>query len=207
MAEEIILWSNQQFQFIYLPDDIATGSSIMPQKRNPDGAELVRGQTSIIIGNLSSLLIILKGLPLAYSKDLQDDKKLVFNSFDSINLSLKVTSEIWSKIQFNKSNMQKAVDASNATSTDLANWFVKELNYTFREAYQQTGEIINYALKNNKQLQDLTLGELQKFNKNITASAKKGLTSSESLKNKKSFGGTSPQSTKKAIQLAIKKYL
>ena len=207
MAEEIIIWSNQQFNFIKLPDDVATGSSIMPQKRNPDGAELVRGNSSVVIGNLNSLLVILKGLPLAYSKDMQNDKKIVFNSYDEIILSLKVMNELWSKIKFNKINMKNAVDQSNSTATDLANWFVKELNLTFREAYQLTGKIVAYSNNNGKLLKDLSLNELKVFNKNISASAKKILSSAESIKNKTSFGGTSPQNTKKTIQYAIRKYL
>ena len=207
MAEEIIIWSNQQFNFIKLPDDVATGSSIMPQKRNPDGAELVRGNSSMVIGNLNSLLVILKGLPLAYSKDMQNDKKIVFNSYDEIILSLKVMNELWSKIKFNKINMKNAVDQSNSTATDLANWFVKELNLTFREAYQLTGKIVAYSNNNGKLLKDLSLNELKVFNKNISAAAKKILSSAESIKNKTSFGGTSPQNTKKTIQYAIRKYL
>ncbi len=207
MAEEIIIWSNQQFNFIKLPDDVATGSSIMPQKRNPDGAELVRGNSSVVIGNLNSLLVILKGLPLAYSKDMQNDKKIVFNSYVEIILSLKVMNELWSKIKFNKINMKNAVDQSNSTATDLANWFVKELNLTFREAYQLTGKIVAYSNNNGKLLKDLSLNELKVFNKNISAAAKKILSSAESIKNKTSFGGTSPQNTKKTIQYAIRKYL
>ena len=207
MAEEIILWANQQFNFIDLPDDLATGSSIMPQKKNPDGAELVRGQSSLIIGNLSTLLIVLKGLPLAYSKDLQNDKKIVFKSYDTTILSLKVMNEIWLKIKFNPTNMLNAVNQSNATSADLADWFVKELGFSFREAYLLTGKIVAYANKNNKKLKDLSLTELKTFNINISNSAKKVLSSVESIKNKTSFGGTSPQSVKKTIQYVIKKYL
>ena len=207
MAEEIILWANSQFHFIDLPDDLATGSSIMPQKKNPDGAELVRGQSSLIIGNLSSLLIILKGLPLAYSKDLQEDKKLVFKSYDTVILSLKVMNELWLKIKFNSKNMLEAVNKSNATASDLADWIVQELDLSFREAYLLTGKIIAYANNNNKKLKDLSLTELKTFNRNISNSAKKVLSSVESIKNKTSFGGTSPQSVKKTIQYAIKKYL
>ena len=207
LAEEVILWSNQQFQFINLPDNLATGSSIMPQKRNPDGAELVRGKTSLIISNLNALLVVLKGLPMAYSKDLQDDKKLVFDSYDSIILALDVMNELYSKITFNIDNMKNAVDNSYATSTDLANWLVQNLNYTFRDAYHLTGKIILYATKKNKRLNELTLKELQKFNKNIPESARKVLNSVESLRNKTSIGGTSPQSVNKSIQYAIKKYL
>ena len=207
MAEEIILWANQQFNFIQLPDELATGSSIMPQKKNPDGAELVRGKSSTIISNLNNLLIILKGLPLGYSKDLQDDKKIVFSAFDDTCLNLKVMTEIWSKLTFNTKIMAQAIDNSNATATDFANWLVQNLQFSFRDAYQLTGKIVSYADKKNKKLHQLTLAELQKFHKDISLSAKKTFSTNESLKNKKSFGGTSPQNVKRAIKYAIKKYL
>ena len=207
MAEEIILWSNQQFNFIILPDELATGSSIMPQKKNPDGAELVRGKASSVISNLNALLIILKGLPLAYSKDLQDDKKIVFSTFDDVYLTLEVMSEMWSKITFNNNIMAEAVDNSNATATDFANWLVQNLELSFREAYHLTGKIVAYANENNKKLHQLKLTELQKFNKKINKEAKKTFSIEESIKNKKSFGGTSPQSVKQTIKNAIKKYL
>jgi len=207
MAEEIILWSNQQFNFIILPDELATGSSIMPQKKNPDGAELVRGKASSVISNLNALLIILKGLPLAYSKDLQDDKKIVFSTFDDVYLTLGVMSEMWSKISFNNNIMAEAVNNSNATATDFANWLVQNLQLSFREAYHLTGKIVAYADENNKKLHQLKLTELQKFNKKINKEAKKTFSIKESIKNKKSFGGTSPQSVKQTIKNAIKKYL
>ena len=204
MAEEIILWSNQQFNFIILPDELATGSSIMPQKKNPDGAELVRGKASSVISNLNALLIILKGLPLAYSKDLQDDKKIVFSTFDDVYLTLGVMSEMWSKISFNNNIMAEAVNNSNATATDFANWLVQNLQLSFREAYHLTGKIVAYADENNKKLHQLKLIELQKFNKKINKEAKKTFSIEESIKNKKSFGGTSPQSVKQTIKNAIK---
>ena len=207
ISEEIILWSNQQFNFISLPDELATGSSIMPQKRNPDAAEIVRGQTSLTISNLNALLTILKGLPLTYSKDLQDDKKIVFSAFDDACLTLEVMTEIWSNISFNTDIMADAVKNSNATATDFTNWFVQHLELSFREAYHLTGKIVAYANKNNMKLHQLSLEELQKFNKKIGKNAQKTLSIHESIKNKKSFGGTSPQSVKQSIKYAIKKYL
>jgi len=207
LAEEIILWGNPQFKFITLPDDLATGSSIMPQKKNPDGAELVRSQASNSISHLNNLLIILKGLPLAYNKDMQNDKKLVFNSFDTVYLCLQVMTELMNKIKFNTSQMKKAVDESYASSTDLANWLVHHLGYSFRNAYILTAKIVSYAIKKNKKLEVLTLNELQQFDGHISASILKNLSSINSMKNKISFGGTSPQSVKKSIQYAIKKYL
>ncbi len=207
IAEEIILWSNQQFNFIFLPDELSTGSSIMPQKKNPDGAELVRAKASSIIGNLGSILNILKGLPLSYSKDLQDDKSLVFNSYDNLVLSLKVIDEILSKSKFNKLRMKEVVDDSNSTATDLANWLVQNLNYTFRDAYKTTGRIVDYCNKKNLNLEKLTLKELQYFDNKITIDAQKLLSVRNSVLVKSSFGGTSPKNTKKMIKIAIKKYL
>ena len=207
IAEEIVLWSNQQFNFINLPDDLSTGSSIMPQKKNPDGAELVRGKTSIIISNLSSMLNIIKGLPLSYSKDLQDDKQITFNSYDNVSLCIKVMNEILSKSTFNKTRMKELIDNSNATATDLANWLVQNLRYSFRDAYVVTGKIVSYCSKQDRNIDSLSLGELKKFDKNITADAKKVLSATNSVKSKSSFGGTAPEITKKIIKLVIKKYL
>ncbi len=207
LAEEIILWSNQQFNFIFLPDELSTGSSIMPQKKNPDGAELVRAKASLLVGNLSSILNIIKGLPLSYSKDLQDDKNLIFNSYDNLILSLKVINEILSKSKFNKARMKEVIDASDSTATDLANWLVQNLNYTFRDAYKTTGKIITYCDKNNLKLDKLSLKDLQKFDKKINNGAKNILSSTNSVNIKSSFGGTSPKNTKKMIQFAIRKYL
>ncbi len=207
IAEEIVLWSNQQFNFISLPDDLSTGSSIMPQKKNPDGAELVRGKTSIVISNLSSMLNIIKGLPLSYSKDLQDDKQITFNSYDNVSLCIKVMNEILSKSTFNKTRMKELIDNSNATATDLANWLVQNLRYSFRDAYVVTGKIVSYCSKQDRNIDSLSLGELKKFDKNITADAKKVLSTTNSVKSKSSFGGTAPEITKKMIKLVIKKYL
>jgi argininosuccinate lyase len=207
LAEEIVLWASQQFNFIVLPDELSTGSSIMPQKKNPDGAELVRAQSSNIISNLNNMLVLLKGLPLAYSKDLQDDKKLTFRSFDTVKLCLSVMTELIDKTNFNKAVMEKAVSSSHATATDLADWLVKNLNYPFRQAYQITGKIVHFAEVKKIRLEDLSIKELQKFNKKITKDILLVLSSTNSMKSKKSFGGTAPENVKKAIQYAIKKYL
>ena len=207
IAEEIVLWSNQQFDFIKLPDELSTGSSIMPQKKNPDGAELVRGKSNLIVSNLTAILNIIKNLPLSYSKDLQDDKSLIFNSYDNLILCLRVINEILNKSNFNKTKMKELVDKSNATATDLANWLVQNLEYSFREAYKLTGRIVFYCSKNKKNIESLSLKELQKFDKKITSSAQKVLSSVNSVNSKSSFGGTSPESAKKIINFAVKKYL
>ena len=207
LAEEIILWSSQHFNFVKLPDELSTGSSIMPQKKNPDGAELVRSNASNIISNLNNILSLLKGLPLAYSKDLQDDKRLTFNTYDNVLLNLQVMTELMNKIQFNKKTMLQAVDESYATSTDLADWLVKKLHYPFRQAYQITGKIVNYASLKNISLSNLSLKELQKFDNNITNDIFLVLSPLNSMKNKSSLGGTAPETVKKSIQYAIKRYL
>jgi argininosuccinate lyase len=168
----------------------------MPQKKNPDGAELVRAQASHTIGNLNTLLILLKGLPLAYSKDLQDDKKLTFDSYDTVHLGLKVMTELIRKITFNAKVMKDAIESSHATATDLADWLVQNLQYPFRKAF-----------KKNVTLAHLSLHELQKFDKKIKQDVFLVLSPIHSMKSKTSFGGTSPQGVKKSIQYAIKKYL
>ncbi len=207
IAEEIVLWSNQQFNFIFLPDELSTGSSIMPQKKNPDGAELVRAKATLLIGNLGSILSILKGLPLSYSKDLQEDKNLIFNSYDNLILSLKVINEILSKSKFNKHKMKKVVENSDSTATDFANWLVQNLHYTFRDAYKTTGKIVDYCSKNKKSLDKLTLDELQRFDKKININAKKLFSVIDSVSTKSSFGGTSPKNIKKMVKFVTKKYL
>jgi len=207
LAEEIVLWASQQYNFITLPDELSTGSSIMPQKKNPDGAELVRAQASQTISNLNTLLALIKGLPLTYSKDLQDDKKLTFNSYDIVHLGLQVMTELIRKSTFNTKVMKDAVDSSHATATDLADWLVQDLQYPFRKAYQITGKIVGYAVKKNITLEQLSLNEMQKFDKKITQDVFLVLSPIQSMKSKTSYGGTSPQSVKKSIQYAIKKYL
>jgi argininosuccinate lyase len=207
LAEEIILGSSQHFNFVELPDELSTGSSIMPQKKNPDGAELVRANASSVISNLNNILSLLKGLPLSYSKDLQDDKRLTFNTYDNVLLGLQVMAELMNKIKFNKKTMFQAVDGSYATSTDLADWLVKKLHYPFRQAYQITGEIVGYANSKNKSLSDMSLKELQKFDNNITSDIFLVLSPLNSMKSKNSLGGSSPETVKKSIQYVIKKYL
>ena len=207
LAEEIVLWASQQYNFVTLPDELSTGSSIMPQKKNPDSAELVRAQASQTISNLNNLLALIKGLPLTYSKDLQDDKKLTFNSYDIVYLGLQVMTELIRKSTFNTKVMKDAIDSSHATATDLADWLVQNLQYPFRKAYQITGKIVDYVFKKNITLAQLSLNELQKFDKKITQDVFLVLSPIQSMKSKTSYGGTSPQNVKKSIQYAIKKYL
>ena len=143
LAEEVVLWSSQHFNFIDLPDELSTGSSILPQKKNPDGAELVRGKAALSISNLNAILSILKSLPLSYNKDLQEDKKITFETFDEILISIKVMREIIKKIRFNKEKMIEAVDKSYATATDLSDWLVQELGYTFERLIPKVLKLLN----------------------------------------------------------------
>ena len=207
LAEEIVIWASQHFNFVELPDELSTGSSIMPQKKNPDGAELVRAKVAISISNLMAILSLIKNLPLSYSKDLQEDKRITFEAFDNTKLSLSVIKEMISKIKFNKEKMLNAVNNSNATSTDLADWLVKEIDYPFRKAHNITSKIVQYATNKKKLLLGLSLKELQKFEKRITNKVFSVFIPQNSIKSKKSIGGVSPETVKKAIQEAEKKYL
>lgn len=168
LAEEIILWSSQQFAFMRLADSWSTGSSIMPQKKNPDAAELIRGKTGRLNGNLVQMLTILKGLPLAYNKDLQEDKEPVFDSFDTLSLCLEAMEGMLSTAQFNTEKMREDAEAGFTTATALADWLVMNLNVPFRQAHHITGAIVKEAERKNCGLSDLALEELQRHEPRIT---------------------------------------
>ena len=170
-SEEIILWVSEGFDFIELPDSLATGSSIMPQKKNPDIAELVRGKNGRVIGALMSILVVMKGLPLAYSKDLQEDKELTFDAIDNILNSLEAINAIIKKLKPKKENLSSAAQKSYSTATDLADWLVSNLNIPFREAHKITGNVVRYCEKKKIKLSELTIKELKSFNKKIMVSA------------------------------------
>ena len=204
IAEDIVIWSSDQFKFISLSDDFATGSSIMPQKKNPDSAELIRGKMGRFSGNFMSLLTMIKGLPLTYSKDLQEDKEPVFDSYDNINLALDVTDGIIKSFKVNKNEMLKACNKGNLMATDLADYLVINHNMTFREAYKAVAKIIGIANKKNCQINDLAINDLNLLEKNIGVKVKKFLKIENSINFKKSLGSTSPKEIKKAIQIARK---
>ena len=161
IAEEFIIWNSDAFKLIVLNDKIVTGSSIMPQKKNPDPLEYLRGKTGGIFGNLFSMLTILKGLPLSYFKDLQDDKELVFKSFDQLKNSLIILNDILKNFSSDKKRMLELAESGFLTATDLADYMVRELNYPFRKAYLQTAKIVNFAEKNKKKLSELTIEEIK----------------------------------------------
>ncbi|WP_142416651.1 argininosuccinate lyase [Bartonella massiliensis] len=192
LAEEIILWSSEQFRFIRLSDAFSTGSSIMPQKRNPDAAELVRAKAGRLNGALMGLLTVMKGLPLAYSKDMQEDKEYVFDAALSLELSLAAMTGMIADLEVNKIAMKQAADFGYATATDFADWLVRELGIPFREAHHMTGQAVALAERKQCRLQDLSLDELQAICPNINATLFDVLTVEKSVESRKSFGGTAP---------------
>ncbi|WP_455477862.1 argininosuccinate lyase [Bartonella sp. B10] len=192
LAEEIVLWSSVQFDFIRLSDAFSTGSSIMPQKRNPDAAELVRAKMGRLNGALIGLLTVMKGLPLAYSKDMQEDKEYVFDGALSLELSLAAMTGMIGDLEVNKETMKQAADSGYATATDFADWLVRELGLPFREAHHITGRAVALAEKKQCALSDLLLVELQEICPDITEALFDVLTVEKSVKSRKSFGGTAP---------------
>ncbi len=168
LAEEIILWSTTQFGFLRLSDSWSTGSSIMPQKKNADAAELVRGKTGALTGNLIQLMMVMKALPLTYNKDMQDDKAAVFESFDTILLCLKAVGGMLDTGTWNKDVMRRAAESGYATATEIADWLVKNLNLPFRDAHHATGRVVKLAEEKGVMLNELTLAELQAIEPGIT---------------------------------------
>ena len=200
IAEEFIIWNSDGYQLINLNDKIVTGSSIMPQKKNPDPLEYLRGKTGSSFGNLFSMLTILKGLPLSYFKDLQDDKELVFKSYDQLKISLNLLNDILKNFTVNKKNMLELAKTGFITATDLADYMVRELNYPFRKSYLQTAKIINLAEKNNKSLDQLTIDEIKTIEPKLTNDVLKIFDLNFSVNSKSSFGGTSFGNIKKMIR-------
>ena len=203
-GEDTTIWASTQFKFITLSDDFSTGSSIMPQKKNPDSAELIRGKMGRLSGNFISLLTTVKGLPLTYSKDLQEDKEPVFDSYDNLVLIIEVANGIIKGVKINKNEMLKACNKGNLMATDLADWLVINYNVSFRKAYRMIGKIISIANKKNCQINDLTIAELNIIGNDSGAKIKKFLKIDNSINYKKSLGSTSPKEVKKAIQIAKK---
>ncbi len=199
IAEEFIIWNSDAFKLIKLNDRIVTGSSIMPQKKNPDSLELLRGKTGSSFGNLFSMLTILKGLPLSYFKDLQDDKELAFKSFDQIKNSILLISEILKNFSPDKKRMYELANVGYITSTDLADYIVKNFGMPFRKAYQITSKIVNYAESKKIKLDELTLKELKKIEPKLNEDVLQVFDLRNSIKSKKSYGGTSFENIKKMI--------
>ena len=199
-AEEIVLWTGPFFGFAKLSDKFSTGSSIMPQKRNPDAAELVRGKTGRVVGALTALLVVMKGLPLAYSKDMQEDKEGVFDALSTLSLCLAAMTGMVEDLAPDTARMRASAGAGYATATDLADWLVRVLGMPFRQAHHVTGRIVAIASARNAELQDLTLEEMQGVEPKITKEVFAVLGVDQSVASRTSYGGTAPDNVRAQAQ-------
>jgi len=200
LAEDFIILNSDAFKLIYFNDSVLTGSSIMPQKKNPDPAELIRGRVGINYGKLNSILTIMKGLPMSYFKDLQDDKALVFEGYDTLKDTLIMSLELIDNLKISKERMYKMANEGFTTATDFADYLVKEKNLTFREAYGISSELVNFAEKKDKTLNQISLSELKNFYKKLDKEVLQVFDVKNSMNAKKSFGGTSSYNVKKMIK-------
>ncbi|MFO1117629.1 MAG: argininosuccinate lyase [Beijerinckiaceae bacterium] len=195
-AEEIVLWTGPFFGFIKLSDKFSTGSSIMPQKRNPDAAELVRGKTGRVIGELTSLLVVMKGLPLAYSKDMQEDKEGMFDAVQTLSLCLAAMTGMIRDMSPDVSRMRAAAGLGYSTATDIADWLVRRLGMPFRQAHHVTGRVVALASSRGVELDALTLSDLQSIDDGFTADVLSVLGVEKSVASRTSFGGASPENVR-----------
>ncbi|MEW6715014.1 MAG: argininosuccinate lyase [Nitrospirota bacterium] len=190
LAEEFIIWNTGEFGFIELPDAFTTGSSIMPQKKNPDVLELIRGKSGRIFGSLITMLTVMKGLPLAYNRDMQEDKEPLFDTVDTVKSCLFTLTKMMPKVRFNKEIMEKAAEGGFSTATNLAEYLAKK-GMPFRDAHRITGNVVKYCIEAGKTMKDLTLAELKGFTELIESDLFGYLTLQASIRDKKSYGGTS----------------
>jgi argininosuccinate lyase len=202
LSEELILWASPMFGFVKLSDDYSTGSSIMPQKRNPDAAELVRGHSGRIVGALTSLMVTMKGLPLGYSKDMQDDKEPVFEAYDLLMISLQALGGMVETIEFVPGRMREAAAQGYSTATDLADWLVREANVPFREAHHITGRAVKAAEARGCRLADLAIDELKAIDERIDERVFEVLAIDASVRSRTSYGGTAPERVQEQIAKA-----
>jgi argininosuccinate lyase len=207
LAEELVLWSTPQFAFARMAEEFSSGSSIMPQKRNPDAAELVRAKTGRLIGDLSALLVVLKGLPLAYSKDLQEDKEPVFDAADALALCLAAMAAMIKEMMIDRERLAAAADLGHTTATDLADWLVRGPGLPFREAHLVAAQAVRRAEQRGVALAELDLEELQAIEPRIGAEVYEVLSVARSVASKTSFGGTAPARVREAIEAARERYL
>lgn len=199
LAEEIVIWSTPQFDFVRLSDAFSTGSSIMPQKKNPDAAELVRAKTGRINGGLVALLTVMKGLPLSYSKDMQEDKEQVFDAIDSLSLALSAMTGMVRDLEVNVARMRAAAGAGFSTATDLADFLVRGAGLPFREAHHVTGRVVALAESRKVALEDLPLEALQEIDERIGPEVFDVLSVDSSVASRKSFGGTAPDNVRQQV--------
>jgi len=202
LAEELILWASPQFGFVKLSDEYSTGSSIMPQKRNPDAAELVRGHSGRIVGCLTALMVTMKGLPLAYSKDMQDDKEPVFEARDLLMLSLEALAGMVETVEFVPERMRAAAELGFSTATDLADWLVREADVPFREAHHVTGRAVKLAEERGCALAELPLDALRAIDQRIDERVYDVLSVEASVASRTSYGGTAPERVREQIEKA-----
>jgi argininosuccinate lyase len=199
LAEDLILWSSREFGFVELPDAFATGSSIMPQKKNPDVAELIRGKTGRLYGNLVSLLTTLKGLPMTYNRDLQEDKEPVFDSVDTIKSGLEVFGALLPQLRLNRDRMRAAATAGFTLATELADYLATK-GVPFREAHGTVGAIVRHCLAAGRGLEELTLEELRRFSPRFGADVKKWLSAAAAVGRRRAIGGTSPDNLRRQLR-------
>jgi argininosuccinate lyase len=204
LAEELVIWASQPFGFVALPDSYSTGSSIMPQKRNPDAAELVRGHSGRIAGAMVALVMTMKGLPLAYSKDMQDDKPPVFEAHDLIALCVAAMTGMVAEVGFDAARMRAAAEAGHSTATDLADWLVRAAGVPFREAHHVTGRAVRLAEERSARLWELPLADLQAIDPRIDSSVFDVLAVDASVRSRTSFGGTAPARVRERVAAARK---
>jgi argininosuccinate lyase len=204
-SEEIVLWTTAQFGFISLSDKFTTGSSIMPQKRNPDAAELVRGKTGRILGALQGLFVVMKGLPLAYSKDMQEDKEGAFDALDTLSLCIAASAGMARDMSVHRARMKKAAGAGYATATDLADWLVRTLAMPFREAHHVTGRIVAMAAERAAPLEKLSLADMQSVEPRITQDVFSVVGVEKSVKSRRSYGGAAPANVRKEARRWLKR--
>jgi argininosuccinate lyase len=202
LSEELVIWASAPFAFVKLSDQFSTGSSIMPQKRNPDAAELVRGHSGRIVGALTSLMVTMKGLPLAYSKDMQDDKEPVFEARELLMVSLEALAGMMETIEFAPDRMRAAASQGFSTATDLADWLVREADVPFREAHHITGRAVKLAEERGSALSELPLDVLRSIDERIDARVYDVLTLDASVRSRTSYGGTAPQRVREQIAAA-----
>jgi argininosuccinate lyase len=192
-AEELVIWSSAQFNFIRLSDKFTTGSSIMPQKRNPDAAELVRAKVGRVVGALTSLMVVMKGLPLAYSKDMQEDKEVAFDALDALSLSLAAMTGMVQDLTVNRERMRQAAAMGFSTATDVADWLVRQANIPFRDAHEITGHIVKLAEEKGIPLDGLTIDDFKLIDHRIDSRIHKVLSVESSVRARRSYGGTAPE--------------
>ena len=204
LAEEIVIWSSAQFRFVKLSDKFTTGSSIMPQKRNPDAAELIRAKPGRILGAFTALAVVMKGLPLAYAKDMQEDKEQTFDALDNLALAIAAMAGMVRDMEPNKDVLKAAANSGYATATDLADWLVQNLKMPFRDAHHVTGRIVALAEKKSCLLSEVSLEELQAIHSGITKAVFKVLTVEASVASRTSFGGTAPVNVRRAAKRWLK---